>query len=84
VPLGHGENGKRGRQYARTGKVEEGDLKEETPVVGQVGLVEPVVVQIGPLDDSSFPEPLILLFAAAVTAATAVGRGARSGHVLPC
>jgi len=77
VPLGHGGNGRRGRQYARTGKVVE-DPKEATPVVGRVEPVGLVVVQTGFLDDFSFLELLILLLAAAV-----VGRGARSDRVLP-
>jgi len=77
VPLGHGGNGRRGRQYARTGKVE-GDPKEATPAVGQAELVGLMVVQTDFLDGFSFLELLILLLAAA-----AVGRGARSDRVLP-
>jgi len=82
VPLGHGGNGRRGRQCARIGKAEE-DPKEAAPVVGRVELVGLVVVQTGFLDDFSFLELLILLLAATVVAAAAVGRGARSGRVLP-
>jgi len=83
VPLGHGGNGRRGRQYARTGKVVEGP-KEVTPVVGQAEPVGLVVVLIGFLYSFSFLEfPILLLAAAAVVAAAAVGRGARSDHVLP-
>jgi len=76
VPLGHGENGRRGRQYARTGKAEE-DPKEVTPVVGRAEPVGLVVVQTGFLCDFSFLELPILLLAAA-----AAGRGARSDRVL--
>jgi len=73
VPLGHGGNGRQGRQCARIGKVEE-DPKEVAPVAGQVEPVGLVVAQIGFLVDSSFPKLLTLLLAAA-------GRGARSVHV---
>jgi len=82
VPLGHEGNGRRERQCARTGKVGE-EPEEVTPVVGRAELVGLVVVQTGFLDDFSFLELLILLLAAAVVAAAAVGRGVRSGRVLP-
>ena len=82
VPLGHGGNGRWGRQCVRIGKVEEGDPKEETPVVERAELVGLVVVQTGFLNDFSFLEFLtLLLAAAAVVAAAAVGRGVRSVHV---
>jgi len=74
VPLGHGGNGKQGRQCARTGKVEE-DPKEVTPVVGRAEPVGLMVVQTDSLDGFSFLELLTLLLAAAA------GRGARSVHV---
>jgi len=80
VPLGHEGNGRRGRQYVQTGKVEE-DPEEVTPVVGRVELVGLVVVQINFLDDFSFLKLLILLLAAAAVAAAAVGRGARLDRI---
>ena len=83
VPLGHRENGRRGRQCAQTGKVEEEDLKEVTPVVERVELVGLVVIQTGFLDDFSFLKLLTLLPAAVAVAVAAVGRGARSDRVLP-
>jgi len=82
VPLGHGGNGRQGRQCAQTGKVG-GEPGEVTPVAGQAELVGLVVVQTGFHDGSSFLESLTLLPAAAVVAAAAVGRGARSGRILP-
>jgi len=78
VPLGHEGNGRQGRQCARIGKVGE-EPEEVTPVVGRVALVGLMVVQISFLGDFSFPELLTLLLAAAA----AVGRGVRSGRVLP-
>ena len=75
VPLGHRGNGRRGRQYARTGKVVGEDPKEVTPVVGRAEPVGLMVVQTDSLDGFSFLELLTLLLAAAA------GRGARSVHV---
>jgi len=82
VPLGHGESGRRGRQYVRIGMV--GEPEEVVLVAGRVELVELVVVQIGFLNGSFSLEFLtLLLAAAAVVAAAAVGRGAHSVHVSP-
>jgi len=80
VPLGHGGNGKQGRQCARTGKVEE-EPREVVPVAGRVELVGLVVVQIGFLVGSFFLELLTLLLVAAAVIAAAAGRGVRSVHV---
>jgi len=76
VPLGHEGNGRQGRRYDQTGKVE-GEPEEVTPVAGQAEPVGLVVVQTGFHVGFSFLEPLILLLAAAAVVAAAAGRGVR-------
>jgi len=76
VPLGHGENGRWGRQYVRIEKV--GEPEEMAPVVGRVELVGLVAVQTGFPDGSFSLRYLTLLLAAA-----AAGNGVRLGHVFP-